>query len=313
MRRSLVLTGAVVLVLGAAPAAGATSGTMTITTDTVLTEDHDGVIVIAADGVTLDCAGFTVTGFPDLWYTILVPGRDDVTVRNCNVTNGLNGIAVIGFAERTTVTGNSTFENGNAGIAADDRGRSFVYRELYRPNLIVSDAAEQIKAHSAGEEIFEYLAPPDLWNRQRETGRTIADIFASRGVVLTRTGNARIDGWMAVKEELKIQKGEDGRDTAALRIFSDCKNLIRCMSLLRHDENRPNDVAHEPHEITHAPDALRANPTPEHLAPIFVALGARADGDRPDTIHEEIVLGSFSMRSFALRPGGPAAAPTRSP
>lgn len=62
-----------------------------------------------------------------------------------------------------------------------------------------------------------------------------------------------------------------------------------------------------------APDALRAHPTPEHLAPIFVALGARADGDRPDTLHEEIVYGSLSMRSFALRPGGPSAAPTRSP
>lgn len=55
------------------------------------------------------------------------------------------------------------------------------------------------------------------------------------------------------------------------------------------------------------PDAFLAQPTPEHFAPIFVALGARADGDRPETIHEGIVHGSLSMRSFVLRPGGPPA------
>lgn len=61
-----------------------------------------------------------------------------------------------------------------------------------------------------------------------------------------------------------------------------------------------------------APDAFLAHPTPEHLAPIFVALGARADGDVPETVYEGIVHGNLSMRSFALRPGGPAASTRRS-
>lgn len=182
-------------------------------------------------------------------------------------------------------------------IAEDEGGRSYVYRELYRPNLIVSEAARRIRELSAGEDIYEYLAPPDLWNRQRETGRTIADIFASCGVVLTRTGNARIDGWMAVKEELKIIRGEDGRETAALRIFPECGNLIRCLALLRHDENRPNDVAREPHELTHAPDALRgycahlrarAEPPRQERKPFFAFERARQSpcgyGDRVSVI-----------------------------
>jgi 4,5-DOPA dioxygenase extradiol len=59
------------------------------------------------------------------------------------------------------------------------------------------------------------------------------------------------------------------------------------------------------------PDAFLAQPTPEHFAPIFVALGARAEGDRPETLYEGIVHGNLSMRSFALRPGGLPAAPTR--
>jgi 4,5-DOPA dioxygenase extradiol len=60
-----------------------------------------------------------------------------------------------------------------------------------------------------------------------------------------------------------------------------------------------------------APDAALAQPTPEHLAPIFVVLGAVLAGDRPETVHEEIRHGNLSMRSFALRPGGGPAALTR--
>lgn len=53
-----------------------------------------------------------------------------------------------------------------------------------------------------------------------------------------------------------------------------------------------------------APHAARAAPTTEHLDPVFVALGARAPGDRPETIYEAIHHGNLSMRSFALRPAG---------
>jgi 4,5-DOPA dioxygenase extradiol len=61
-----------------------------------------------------------------------------------------------------------------------------------------------------------------------------------------------------------------------------------------------------------APDALLAQPTPEHLAPLFVALGAQAPGDRVETVFEGIRHGNLSMRSFALRPGGDPVAPHRS-
>ena len=45
--------------------------------------------------------------------------------------------------------------------------------------------------------------------------------------------------------------------TARLKIFSNCKNSIHCLPLLQHDDTNPNDVAKQPHDITHAPDALR--------------------------------------------------------
>ena len=42
-----------------------------------------------------------------------------------------------------------------------------------------------------------------------------------------------------------------------LKIFSSCRELIRCLPALTVDKLRPTDCATEPHEITHAPDALR--------------------------------------------------------
>ncbi len=59
-----------------------------------------------------------------------------------------------------------------------------------------------------------------------------------------------------------------------------------------------------------APYASRAAPSPEHLDPLFVALGARREGDRPETIFDEIRYGNLGMRSFVLRPPGPPAGPS---
>jgi 4,5-DOPA dioxygenase extradiol len=57
-----------------------------------------------------------------------------------------------------------------------------------------------------------------------------------------------------------------------------------------------------------APHAARAAPSPEHLDPLFVALGARAPGDCVETLHEEIRYANLGMRSFVLRPAGTAPA-----
>jgi len=50
------------LALSIAPTASATTGTLAITGDTTLTEDHLGNVVVAADGVTLDCAEHSISG-----------------------------------------------------------------------------------------------------------------------------------------------------------------------------------------------------------------------------------------------------------
>lgn len=151
-------------------------------------------------------------------------------------------------------------------IAVDEANNAYVFRELYegRDNgkgkdgngHIISEAAERILEMS-DEEVYLTLAPPDLWNRRQETGKSVADIFAEHGITLTKTSNQRIDGWSAVREWLKVQRDEFGGMKPRLRIFRTCVNLIRCLPELQYDDKKVNDAAIKPHEITHAPDALR--------------------------------------------------------
>ena len=42
-----------------------------------------------------------------------------------------------------------------------------------------------------------------------------------------------------------------------LKIFATCTEIIKCLPALTVDKIRPSDCSTEPHEITHAPDALR--------------------------------------------------------
>jgi phage terminase large subunit len=136
-------------------------------------------------------------------------------------------------------------------IAVDEKGRAYVYDEIYESGLIVSEAAEKIRRKSEGDTIF--IAPADLWSRQKDSGRSIAELFAEGGVYLTKLCPERIAGWLALKEWLKT----DENGCAMMQIDVKCKNLLRTLPLLMHDARRQGDAATEPHEITHAPDALR--------------------------------------------------------
>ena len=142
-------------------------------------------------------------------------------------------------------------------VAVDPRGRAWVYRELYRPDLIISEAADLILRNTPpGERIHARFAPPDLWNRRQDTGRSVAEVFARQGLPLTRASNDRVMGWYDLQEWLKVRTlgSEEG---PGLRIFDCCTNLIRTLPALRRDSRDPNDCAVTPHELTHAPDAIR--------------------------------------------------------
>jgi len=141
-------------------------------------------------------------------------------------------------------------------VAVDEQNRAWFYKEIHESDLIISKAAEKIKAMT-NESIYQYIAPIDLWNRRQETGKSAAEIFQESGIYLTQANNNRIDGWLDVKEWLYPFKDEQGIMTANVQITDNCINLIKCLSQVKKDEKKPNDVAKDPHDITHAPDAFR--------------------------------------------------------
>lgn len=138
--------------------------------------------------------------------------------------------------------------------AVDNERNVYVYKELCVSNLTISAAAAKIRSFTDDDEnIYSTLAPPDLWGRSQETGKSKAYLFQENGVTLTQSNNDREAGWLCVKELLKVREN----NTSQLVIFKNCKELINCLPELQHDEKKPTDCATEPHEITHAPDSLR--------------------------------------------------------
>ena len=136
-------------------------------------------------------------------------------------------------------------------IAISPEGRFFVYREYCRSDLPISEAARAILERTPkNEDVYATLAPPDLWSRSQETGRSKAALFSEFGLNFTKTSNDREAGWLSLKELLH---GDEPR----LRIFSPCTEIIKCLPALQIDKIRTSDCATEPHDITHAPDALR--------------------------------------------------------
>lgn len=139
-------------------------------------------------------------------------------------------------------------------VAMDSARNVYVYRELGESNLPISEAAKKMRELTDdGEEIYATYGPPDMWSRSQETGRDKAQIFYENGLSLYKAFNDREAGWLAVKELLKV----DSNGEARLKIFSNCRELIKCLPALQIDQKRPTDCATEPHEITHICDALR--------------------------------------------------------
>lgn len=114
----IILSGAVAAALIQQSPAYATTGTLTITQNTTLTEDHNGNIVIAADNIRLNCDGHTVTD-PGSGTGIELFGRTGVTVKNCFVTNFFLGIHLT-LSDGNTIQKNTAFGNefgsGGSGI-----------------------------------------------------------------------------------------------------------------------------------------------------------------------------------------------------
>jgi hypothetical protein len=146
-------------------------------------------------------------------------------------------------------------------VAPDER--CTIYRELYRPDLSLSQAAEKIVSMTPEDEQIAYtVASPDLWNRRQETGTSGEEIMRRAGLkglrsastYVTDTRNFRVTGWRVVREFLQPYE-QEGKQVARLAIFSNCVNLIRTLPTLIHDETDPEDVDDACED--HGPESIR--------------------------------------------------------
>jgi phage terminase large subunit len=133
----------------------------------------------------------------------------------------------------------------------------YVYRELYQPNLTLSQAAQKILELTPGGESISYtVASPDLWNRRQDTGMSGYEVMARAGLKgLQRADDRRIPGWRVLREYLQPFKDEQGVTRAKLQVFSTCHNLIRTLPALIHNDHNPEDVSDKSED--HGPEAIR--------------------------------------------------------
>lgn len=167
--------------------------------------------------------------------------------RYCSIDYGQDGLAVIWYY-------------------VDNQGWFHAYRELYGKDKIISQAASLVLAANYGERVDGFFAPPDLWARRQETGKSFAELWAGYGIYLTKVSADREHGWELVREliapvsRLNEVTG-DTYQTARLTIDKDaCPNLWRCLTTIQRDPKNYNDVLDktpDDHDLTHMPDALR--------------------------------------------------------
>lgn len=155
--------------------------------------------------------------------------------------------------------------------AVDTDGRVWGYRCFERGNLNIQDAAKAILDHTKPDEKIPITyAPPDMWSRQRETGRTTAEIFALNGVPLLKADNNRVQGHMLMRDmmlpralndpyviEVYGGRGKAPEKLPMLMFFDDVGEILEDIESIQADERDPNDCAKDPHEITHSVDACR--------------------------------------------------------
>ena len=135
-----------------------------------------------------------------------------------------------------------------------DKGRVFVYREIYAADLSDEQQAKMIVTYTPEEEyIAMTYADPAMWTKRNRHNEffSSADEYFENGVPLTRADNDRLSGMRKVKGLLAdLPDGKPG-----LQIFSTCRNLIRTLPKLSRSDTMPEDIAERQED--HAFDTLK--------------------------------------------------------
>lgn len=157
------------------------------------------------------------------------------------------------------------FSTGWWAVAGDDfqsipRGALIRYREWYGAangkglKLTTEEVAKGILERDQGETFTYSVADPAIF--AEDGGPSRAEVFSSRGVHFHRADNKRVSGngamggWDEMRQRIK---GIDG--VPMLYVFDTCRDFIRTVPALPHDQKRAEDVDTESED--HAADEAR--------------------------------------------------------
>lgn len=149
-------------------------------------------------------------------------------------------------------------------------GRCWLFRYYEHDNLVVEKAAEAGRENTLPDEnITITYGPPDMWNRSKDSGKTVAELFAQYGMPLVRADNNRTQGHLVVRNMLQdipltdpyiislYPEGKAPKTLPGLMFFDTCKPVIEDMRDIQSDDKNPNDCAKQPHDVTHSVDMVR--------------------------------------------------------
>ncbi len=136
------------------------------------------------------------------------------------------------------------------------RGALVRYREWYIAKgpgiglkLPNEEQAREIRRREAGETIAYGVADPAMF--REDGGPSIAETFARHAVFFRAADNTRVAGWQQIRSRLIGLP--DGRPM--IYVFETCRDSIRTIPSLPHDDIRPEDV--DTHAEDHAADDWR--------------------------------------------------------
>lgn len=152
--------------------------------------------------------------------------------------------------------------------AVDEDGRSWAFRHYEAKDLVVEQAAAQAIEHTMpNEKVLATYAPPDMWNRMKDSGKAMAELFFQYGLPIVRSSNNRVQGHMVMRDMMQPMDLNDkfvktlyprAEKLPGLMFFETLTGVISDIRDIQSDDKNPNDCAKDPHDVTHSVDACRA-------------------------------------------------------
>jgi hypothetical protein len=138
-------------------------------------------------------------------------------------------------------------------FAVDYNNNLWIYRELYTSKVTADIFARKVLDLESGEYIQYGVLDSSTWAKRGDVGPSIAETMIQQGCrwrQSDRSPKSRISGKLEIHKRLLVNDKEPG-----LRIFKNCRNLIRTLGTLPTDDKNPEDV--DTNAEDHAYDALR--------------------------------------------------------